>query len=82
MLFWAIWFLKIEPDKKLWILLFIVLELITSIQNAQSNALIAGLIVMAFALLENNKPQIASFLTVFMMRPITLDELKGFQMSI
>lgn len=66
-LFWAIWFLKIKPDKKLWIILFIVLELITSIQNAQSNALIAGLIVMAFVLLQDDKPQIASFLIVSSM---------------
>jgi len=34
------------------ILLFVLIELITSLQNMQSNALIAGLVLLAFALLE------------------------------
>lgn len=66
-IFWSIWYLKIKPDKKLLILLFIILELITSIQNAQSNALITGLIVMGFTFLEDDKPQFASLLIVISM---------------
>ena len=66
-IFWSIWYLKIKPDKKILILLFIILELITSIQNAQSNALITGLIVMGFTFMEDDKPQFASLLIVISM---------------
>jgi hypothetical protein len=52
----------------LFMLLIVLMELITSIQNSQSNALIAGLIIWAFALLEREKYAWASLflvLTVF-----------------
>ena len=52
-LFFAI---KSLPDladkKKIAILFFVLIELITSIQNSQSNALVAGLIILAFSCLE------------------------------
>lgn len=55
-LFYALWHCKyIKINHKFWAVLFVLLELITSIQNAQSNALMAGLIIMAFNLLENRK---------------------------
>jgi hypothetical protein len=44
------------------ILYFILLELLTSIQNSQSNGLITGLLVMAFAFLEGRRPIIATLL--------------------
>ncbi|WP_247232577.1 glycosyltransferase family 87 protein [Telluribacter sp. SYSU D00476] len=37
------------------VLVIVLVELLTSIQNAQSNGLIAGLLVMSFALLEDKK---------------------------
>lgn len=42
----------LDEQKKSWILLFCLLELLISIQNTQSNGLMAGLIIMAFALAE------------------------------
>jgi len=44
-----------DTNKK-YILWFILLELITSMQNEQSNGLIAGLIILGFVLLEKEKP--------------------------
>ncbi|HMH21558.1 MAG TPA: glycosyltransferase family 87 protein [Puia sp.] len=44
-----------DDKKKSWILLFCLLELLVSIQNAQSNGLMAGLIILAFALAERSK---------------------------
>lgn len=45
----------ISNKAKNFILIFNVIELITSIQNAQSNALIAGLILLAYQLAKNEK---------------------------
>jgi hypothetical protein len=42
----------ISDEKKSWILLFCLLEMLLSIQNTQSNGLMAGLTVLAFALAE------------------------------
>ncbi len=39
---------------------FILIEMITSVQNAQSNGLMLGLMIFAFASLENKKPLTAS----------------------
>jgi hypothetical protein len=68
-LFLAIWKLPFESvNDRLGALAIILIELITSIQNSQSNALIAGLIVFAFIFLENKKIALASLfivLTVF-----------------
>lgn len=47
------------------ILLFCAIELMTSIQNQQSNGLIAGLTILAFCLLERNKYQYATLCIVF-----------------
>ncbi len=54
--------------QKTFMLLFIFIELLTSIQNAQSNGLIAGLILLAFNKLENGDVRWSSLfitLTVF-----------------
>lgn len=44
----------LDEKKKSWILLFCLLELLISIQNTQSNGLMAGLIILAFALAERS----------------------------
>jgi hypothetical protein len=68
-LFFALW--KLPPSlgkKRLFMLGFILIELITSIQNSQSNGLIAGLIVCAFLFLEKKQIVLASLfivLTIF-----------------
>lgn len=55
-LFLAIRYLPtLNETSKKYILWFIVLELITSLQNTQSNGLIAGLIILAFVLFERDK---------------------------
>lgn len=52
-LFFAIfYFPKIDDKSKKFILLFILLELMTSMQNSQSNGLIAALIILTFVFLE------------------------------
>jgi len=64
-LFFAIWKLPVSSDKsRLFMLGFILIELITSIQNSQSNALIAGLIIFAFIFIENKQMALASLLIV------------------
>jgi hypothetical protein len=45
----------ISDQKKSWIGLFCLLELLLSVQNAQSNGLMAGLIILAFGLAERSK---------------------------
>ena len=50
-------------DKGL-ILIIISIELMTSLQNAQSNGLITGLLILSFGLLENKKYFIASLCIV------------------
>ncbi|MGZ4156599.1 MAG: glycosyltransferase family 87 protein, partial [Bacteroidia bacterium] len=68
-LFFAIWKLPFKSDKtRLFAFGFILIELITSIQNSQSNGLIAGLIVLAFVFLEKKNIALASLfivLTIF-----------------
>ena len=49
------------------ILLIILIELTTSMQSEQSNALIAGLIVLSFGLIERDKSFLATLCIVFSM---------------
>ena len=46
--------LKLSSKNK--VLLFVLVELLTSMQNAQSNGLIVGLIILGFVCLESNRP--------------------------
>lgn len=46
--------LKLSTKNK--ILLFVLIELLTSMQNSQSNGLMVGLILLGFACLESRKP--------------------------
>jgi len=56
---------NLDDKKKSWILLFCLVELLTSIQNTQSNALMAGLIIFAFALAERSKYFLSALCIVF-----------------
>ena len=55
---------ELNNRSKAFILLYIIIELATSIQNLQSNALITGLIIMGFALLEKRKYGLATLLII------------------
>jgi len=65
-LLFAIYYLpKLDVKKKGVILIIVLIELLTSIQNSQSNGLIAGLLVLSFGLLENKKYLFATLCIVF-----------------
>ena len=55
----------LSDEKKSWILLFCLLEMLLSIQNTQSNGLMAGLIVLAFALAERRSYFLSTLCVVF-----------------
>ena len=55
----------LSDEKKSWILLFSLLEMLLSIQNTQSNGLMAGLIVLAFAFAERSKYAWSTLCIVF-----------------
>ena len=59
-LFFAIKKLQIEEGKKVLISWFVLLELLTSVQNSQSNGLMAGLILFAFVSFENRNLLLAA----------------------
>jgi hypothetical protein len=64
-LFLAVKHLPGKEDKtKVFILWFIAIELLTSIQNSQSNGLIAGLLVFSFVFFERRNVLLASLLIV------------------
>jgi hypothetical protein len=56
---------KLSLKEKGFLLLLVTIELVTSIQNEQSNGLMVGLLLCAFGLLEKGKYQWATFLIVF-----------------
>ncbi|MBY0434952.1 MAG: DUF2029 domain-containing protein [Cyclobacteriaceae bacterium] len=49
------WLPKASVSQKVGMLFFVLVELITSLQNSQSNGLIAGLIILGFVWLEQKK---------------------------
>ena len=55
----------LDDEKKSWILLFCLLEMLLSIQNTQSNGLMAGLVVLAFALAERRNYMLSTLCVVF-----------------
>lgn len=57
---WAVNKLKLSNQSKAFVLLFVAIELISSMQNSQSNGLMAGLMIAAFASFENKKPGLAA----------------------
>lgn len=64
-LFFAVKMIPIEEKKKVFVLWFILIELITSMQNYQSNALTASLIIFTFILLERKNYVIAGICVAF-----------------
>lgn len=65
-LFYAIKMLDgITEKKKVFLLLFVLLELLNALQNSQSNALMAALIILAFVFLEKKSHFWASLFIVF-----------------
>ena len=63
---YALWNLSFKNDKvKIWAVGFIILALITSMQNAQNNALIAGLMILGFSFAEKQKMLPAALLITF-----------------
>jgi hypothetical protein len=64
-LFYSVYYLpKIDIRTKGLILVFMLVELLTSVQNEQSNALIAGLLLFTFGFLEKRKYWLASLCLV------------------
>jgi len=55
----------IKDENKSWILLFCLLEMLLSIQNTQSNGLMAGLTVLGFALAERRNYFLSTLCIVF-----------------
>jgi Glycosyltransferase family 87 len=64
LLFYAISLLKIDTSKKSFILLFGLLEMVTSIQNVQANTLIAALFILTFVAFENKRTGLAALLII------------------
>jgi hypothetical protein len=55
---------NLSNEKKSWILLFGLLEMLLSIQNTQSNGLMAGLTVLSFALAERRRYMLSTLCVV------------------
>ncbi len=65
-LLFAVYYLpKLTNLQKGGVLLIVLIELMTSMQNAQSNGLMSGLLVLSFGLLENRKYLLAALCIVF-----------------
>lgn len=60
LVFFAVKRLQLSTEKKAMILLFAFIELLSSVQNTQSNGLMSGLMIMAFAFFEEKKPWMAA----------------------
>lgn len=64
-LFFALSKLPVTPEKKkVLMLLFVLLEAITAMQNSQSNSLVAGLLILTFLFLEKNNSALAALMIV------------------
>jgi hypothetical protein len=62
----AVYYLPyLDKSQKGLVLLICLIELMTSMQNSQSNALLAGLIILAFGLLERQNYLLATLCIVF-----------------
>ncbi len=64
-LFFALWRLPAAaPNTRYWMLGLVLIELVTSLQNSQSNGLMAGLLIFALVLMEQKNPALAALLIV------------------
>lgn len=55
----------LTDKSKVWLLYFVFFEMVGSLQNSQSNALVVGLIILAFSKLESKKYFWATFFITF-----------------
>jgi hypothetical protein len=63
--FYTIWKMKFPLVKnKFWIWAFLIIEFITNIQSSQSNGIMAGLIILAYLLLEKKNVALATLMIV------------------
>lgn len=62
---WAISKLNLQQKQKNLILFLVFIELLSSVQNAQSNGLMLGLMIGAFAYFEKGKPVVGMLLICF-----------------
>lgn len=63
--FFAFWKMPFPNKRMRWLAMaFVLVELITSIQNSQSNAMIAGMLIFAFLAMEKKQVALASLLIV------------------
>ena len=60
----VLWVPTVSRRARIWILWFVFLSLVTSMQTAQSNGLMAGLMLGAFAARERNRPAVAALLVM------------------
>lgn len=60
--FWAVNRLSISEKAKSFILIFVAIELLSSIQNAQSNGIMAGLVIGVFTAFERKQIVLAALL--------------------
>lgn len=66
LLAWAVYLLpRLTPLQKGLVLLMVSVELMTSLQNEQSNGLVAGLLLMSFSMFEREKTAWAALCLVF-----------------
>jgi hypothetical protein len=63
--FWAVNRLNISTKAKSFILIFIAIELLSSIQNAQSNGIMVGLMIAAFTSFERKEIVLAALFICF-----------------
>ncbi|MBP9210899.1 MAG: DUF2029 domain-containing protein [Saprospiraceae bacterium] len=64
-LFFAMWYVPLPSDRARGAAIAVLfIELITSLQNSQSNGLVAGLLIGAFAIAERSRQGAASFCVV------------------
>lgn len=71
--FFAIKSIKFIDDKrKAYILWFILVDIVTSMQNSQSNGLVAGLLILTFVFFEKGKVHLSaiSFILSLFVKPI------------
>ncbi len=62
----------IDEKRRAYILWFILVDIVTSMQNSQSNGLIAGLLILAFVFFEKGKVHLSALFLVlsFFVKPI------------
>jgi hypothetical protein len=60
--YWAVRALRLPSGATAFVLLFIAIELLGSLQNAQSNGVVTGLMIGSFAAFERRRPRLGTLL--------------------